>query len=65
MDLALRVVKPSGAGPAIGAAKHCVAAIFAPHSRKLRCEQTDHLVPGTFDEVWFEVAGAARLALKP
>ena len=65
MDLALCVVEAAGAGPAIRATKHRAAAIFAAHARELRCEQADHLVPGALDEVWCEVAFAARLALEP
>ena len=65
MNLALRVVETSGAGPAIGAAEDRGGAIFGSDPRQFIRKQIEHFVPGARDEFLVEAARAACAPVQP
>src|SRR6185369_1063272 len=50
VELVLRVVKPAGAGPAVGAAEYAVRPVPRIDSTQLRSEPVERLVPGYLHE---------------
>ena len=65
MNLALRVVETSGAGPAIGAAEDRGGAMFGSDTRQFAGEQVEHFVPGARDEFLVEGALAGFALVQP
>ncbi len=67
VDLALRVVKAAGAGPAIGAAEHHARAMLAIDPAQFRGGDVERLVPRHRDEFAVAAAPAVRpgTALQP
>lgn len=66
MHLALRVVEPSGAGPAVGAAIDRLVAVAVDGTAQLGSQQLDQLVPADLHELFGAASRAGpRAMLQP
>ena len=65
MNLALRVVETSGAGPAVGATEDRGSAIFRSDPRQFIRKQIEHFVPGARNELLVEDARAVCAPVQP
>ena len=65
MNLALRMMETSGAGPAIGAAIDRSRAMFGSDPRQFAGEQVENFIPGARDECLVEGALAGCAPIQP
>ena len=65
MNLALRVMETSGAGPAIGTAEDRGGAMFGSDPRQFIRKQIENFIPGTRDEFLVEGALAGCAPVQP